>query len=142
MPQSCCNSWPPAFSSFFFLMVCKFFLLNRIYKVTKSGTIYIYIYIYILYIYCIYIIYIYISNMSYIASAQWLNRAIFIYSGVGINENYIFRNFKSSSFTYVKYIVFIYSYSWIYIYIYIYNIYIYIYVYTNWCVCVCVCLCL
>ena len=49
--------------------------------------------------------------MSYIASAQLLNRAIFIYSGVGINKNYIFHNFKSSSFAYVKYIVFIYSYS-------------------------------
>ena len=32
--------------------------------------------------------------MSYIESAQRLNRAIFIYSRAGINKNYIFRNFK------------------------------------------------
>ena len=42
-------------------------------------------------------IYIYIytsmSNISYNEIAQRLNRAI-IYSGVGINKNYIFHNFK------------------------------------------------
>ena len=60
----------------------------------------IYVYIYhIYYIYtCMYIyIYIYIyasmSNISYNEIAQRLNRAI-IYSGVGINKNYIFHNFK------------------------------------------------
>ena len=35
-----------------------------------------------------------VSNVSYIESAQWLNRATFIYSGVGINKNYTFHNFK------------------------------------------------
>ena len=67
-------------------------------------------YIYILYYICVYIsyilyihmyvyiyIYIYIyasmSNISYNEIAQRLNRAI-IYSGVGINKNYIFHNFK------------------------------------------------
>ena len=39
-------------------------------------------------------IYISLSNMSYIESAQWLNRAIFFYSGVGTNKNCIFHNFK------------------------------------------------
>ena len=32
--------------------------------------------------------------MSYIESAQRLNREVFIHSGVGINKNYIFYNFK------------------------------------------------
>ena len=45
---------------------------------------YIYIYIYI---------YTSMSNISYSEIAQRLNRAI-SYSGVGINKNYIFHNFK------------------------------------------------
>ena len=37
--------------------------------------------------------------MSYIASAQSLNRAIFIHSGVGINEKYISQLQVSRMFT-------------------------------------------
>ena len=35
--------------------------------------------------------------MSYIESAQWLNRGIFIHSGVGINKIYKFHNLSNSS---------------------------------------------
>ena len=51
--------------------------------------------IYIIYTHVYIYIYIYtsMSNISYNEIAQRLNRAI-IYSGVGINKNYIFHNFK------------------------------------------------
>ena len=48
---------------------------------------------YIIYIYIYIYIYTSMSNISYSEIAQRLNRAI-SYSGVGINKNYIFHNFK------------------------------------------------
>ena len=53
-------------------------------------------------------IYMSVSNMSYIESAQWLNRAIFIHSGVGINKNYILHNFKFHVYIYIYIYVYIY----------------------------------
>ena len=67
-----------------YIYIILYMCIYIIYIIYTHVCIYIYIYIYI---------YASMSNISYNEIAQRLNRAI-IYSGVGINKNYIFHNFK------------------------------------------------